>query len=116
MARYVVDPPGNRLTKWRVPEIEQRFRQAQELFLGLKERHPGLVADVRGLGLMLAIELADIPDLGNRVFEALMDAGFLVNLSKGRILRLLPPLVIDTADLEAFAEALDGILASHAAR
>ena len=85
--------------------------KALELFRGLRQRHPGLVTDVRGLGLMLAIELdGSDPERGKRVFDALMRAGCLVNLSKGRILRLLPPLVIETADLEAFTEALDGIL------
>jgi len=105
----------------KVLEIMERDQLAQraarmgatalELFRGIKDSHPGRVADVRGLGLMLAIELTDDdPELGKNVFDALTQAGFLTNLAKGRILRLLPPLVIEESDLKAFAEALDGIL------
>jgi len=82
---------------------------AQALFGELKERFPGKIVDVRGLGLMIGIELA-AP--GAEVWKSLLDRGFVCNLTQERVLRLLPPLVIDQDDLRAFAAALGEILAA----
>jgi acetylornithine aminotransferase len=76
-------------------------------FRKLLAKHPDKIAHVRGVGLMLAIELANP---GQDVHRALLDAGFVLNLAHGTILRLLPPLVIEKADILAFVKALDGIL------
>jgi acetylornithine aminotransferase len=38
------------------------------------------------------------------------DAGFLVNAAAPDVLRLAPPLVVTTAQLDAFADALPGVL------
>lgn len=68
---------------------------------------PGTIAEVRGLGLMIGVELA-FP--GKEVWEKLIERGFIVNLSHERVLRLLPALTIPEADLDAFATTLDEIL------
>lgn len=81
---------------------------ALDLFRSLQERHPGKIAEVRGLGLIIGIELT-IP--GQAIWQGLMDAGFICNLTQGTILRLLPPLIIDPADLERYAKELDRLLA-----
>ena len=44
------------------------------------------------------------------MWERLLERGFVLNLAYGRTLRLLPPLNIDEADLENFAEALEETL------
>jgi len=81
---------------------------AKALFAEVAERRPGKIAEIRGLGLMLGIELT-FP--GADVWKALMDKGFVCNLTQDTVLRLLPPLVIEQDDLKAFAEALEAILA-----
>ena len=70
-------------------------------------KHPGCIADVRGLGFMIGIELA-FP--GKPVWEQLIERGFIVNLSHDTVLRLLPALNIPEADLFAFADTLDAVL------
>lgn len=77
----------------------------------LLAKHPDKIAHVRGLGLMLGIELA-AP--GQAVWKALLEAGFVCNLAHDKVLRLLPPLTIAREDLAAFLQALDGILARGA--
>ncbi len=74
-------------------------------------RHPGAVAEIRGMGLLIGIELTDH---GKEVWRKLLEKGFLLNLSHDRVLRLLPALTIDEADLDAFAAALDEVLSSIA--
>jgi len=71
--------------------------------------HP-LVRDVRGLGLWLGIVL-DAP-VAAAVEAAARDAGFLVNATAPDVLRLAPPLVVTQAQLDAFADALPGVLDS----
>jgi acetylornithine aminotransferase len=71
--------------------------------------YPDKIRHVRGLGLMIGVELA-VP--GEKVHRALLDKGFICNLAQGRILRLVPPLVIEQADIEAFVAALNEILAA----
>jgi predicted acetylornithine/succinylornithine family transaminase len=71
---------------------------------------PG-VLEVRGRGLMLAIELADhrAPDLVQR---ALREERIVFNATGPATLRLLPPLIIGEAEVDAAADALARLLAS----
>ena len=55
------------------------------------------VVGVRGLGLMIGIELADpAPDLVGRALAA----GLLLNVTQERVVRLLPPLVLSDAEAD----------------
>ena len=60
---------------------------------------PG-VRDIRGLGLLIGIELD--PSLGgaHRLCEALIKLGVLTKETRKHVLRLAPPLVISEADLD----------------
>lgn len=73
----------------------------------LQEKLPGTVREVRGMGLMMGIELA--VDAA-AVWRELIARGFICNLSHGVTLRLLPALTIDKADLDAFIDTLEDIL------
>lgn len=64
--------------------------------------------EIRGFGLMLALESARFDALALK--SALQDKGVLVNAIAPRTLRLLPPLIIDENDLDAFIEALEDCL------
>jgi 4-aminobutyrate aminotransferase-like enzyme len=78
----------------------------------LQGRHPA-IAEVRGRGLMVGVELreADAPGaaLTDAVLERLKAAGFLLGKTgPGRnVLTLMPPLVIAADDLDAAVDALD---------
>ncbi|WP_063569454.1 aspartate aminotransferase family protein [Achromobacter ruhlandii] len=74
-----------------------KARLAQEL-AGL----PG-VAEVRGRGLMLGIELAR--PCGVLALRAL-EAGLLINVTRDRVIRLLPPLVLSRAEAERIVDIL----------
>jgi acetylornithine/N-succinyldiaminopimelate aminotransferase len=77
-------------------------RQLLEGFRGRLGEHPA-VNDIRGLGLMIGIEL-DRP-CSELVTQAL-DAGLLINVTAERVIRLLPPLILD--DMQA-DELVDGV-------
>jgi acetylornithine aminotransferase len=80
-----------------------RFRQ-------LAGKCPGTIAAVRGMGLLIGIELA-FP--GKAVWEALLQKGFICNLTQDKVLRLVPALTVAQEDMEAFAHALEEILVAR---
>ena len=79
-------------------------------FLEAGRKCPGTIKEVRGKGLMLGIEL-EFP--GKDVWQALLDRGFVLNLTQDSVLRLLPPLILPRQDLEEFAQALEQVLPKH---
>ena len=89
---------------------------------GLKRTHP-IVGDVRGKGLMQAIELVDDPESKtpapaamNALLEATREHGLLIGKGGlyGNVVRLSPPLNIRKVDVDAAVDILDRSLASVA--
>lgn len=78
----------------------------KELLLRLKEKHK-IVREVRGLGLMLALELRF--DVRNILMDGISN-GILMLYSGRNIIRLLPPLVIDRELISSFVTTLDRLL------
>ena len=72
----------------------------------LKQRHK-LVTDVRGMGLLLGMELSVE---GAPVVDACMKKGFLINCIQERVLRFAPPLIISREEIDALVECLDEVL------
>lgn len=92
-------------------ERDRLVAQAEELGEKLRarlvltqERCPGKIVQVRILGLMIGIELAFD---GQEVWNRLLGKGFVVNLTQGRVLRLLPALTISFEQLDQFCSALE---------
>jgi acetylornithine/N-succinyldiaminopimelate aminotransferase len=94
--------------------LEGVERRAASLLRGLKKlkrAHPRAVAEVRGLGLMIGVELTG--DAG-AVVKGLREKGVLATKAGEKVLRLLPPLVVKPAEVRAFLQALDEVLAAGA--
>jgi 4-aminobutyrate aminotransferase-like enzyme len=77
----------------------------------LQSRYPSNIGEVRGMGLMQAIEIVVDEQAGNRdpdnalvgrVFEAAKDRGLLLGKGGlfGNVFRIAPPMLISQADLE----------------
>jgi len=78
----------------------------------LKENHR-IVRDVRGLGLMLALELRfDIKDI---LFDGIKE-GLLMLYSGRNIIRLLPPLVLDEVNVAKTLSIMDKLLTKEEER
>jgi acetylornithine aminotransferase len=68
-----------------------------------------MIADVRGKGLLLGMQLNGD---GDAIVLKCMEKGFLINCIQGNILRFVPPLIIEEKDIDALIECLDEILGS----
>ncbi len=73
----------------------------------LRDRYP-FIASVRGRGLILGMELTI--DGGEIVKEALR-RGLLINVTAGKVLRFVPPLIVTKEEIDEAMGILDGILA-----
>ena len=73
---------------------------------GLARRHPR-IGEVRGLGLMIGVELGDA---AKETVERLLKKGVIANVAHETVLRLLPPLTITRKECDLFLETLDGVL------
>jgi acetylornithine/N-succinyldiaminopimelate aminotransferase len=69
------------------------------------------IADVRGRGLMLGIELNDAPEKDTFVPKAL-SRGIIANLTASKVIRLAPPINITPADWDRGLDAVVELIAS----
>jgi acetylornithine aminotransferase len=76
----------------------------------LKGRHRDKIKEVRGRGLMLALELADAVD-GSQMDKKLFDSGFIAGF-KANTFRFLPPLTITTNDIDHLIRTIDSLLSN----
>lgn len=80
----------------------------------LQSEHASVKA-VRGMGLMLAIEL-DSSDIAKSVVSELLANGILINRTHETVLRFLPPYIIEKKHVDAVINALDAALNKSKAR
>ena len=92
-----------------VKEVGEYF---MDLLRQLDARH-GCILDVRGVGLMLGVEL-DSADLAKAVQKAMLDQKIIINRTHEAVLRFLPPFIITKKQVEIVVQTLDQVLSSCA--
>ena len=75
---------------------------------GLAKKHKTL-AEVRGLGLMLAVDVKSA-DLAKAVVRQLLGDGIIINRTHETVLRFLPPYIIEKKHIDQVIRALDQAL------
>jgi acetylornithine/N-succinyldiaminopimelate aminotransferase len=71
----------------------------------------GSIQDVRGAGLMRAIEL-DSADLAKAVLVRMREAGVIINRTHEKVLRFLPPYIIEKKHIDQLIKELDRALSA----
>lgn len=74
---------------------------------GLAARHPRLIRQVRGMGLMIGIE---VETGGAEIVAACRRRGLLINCTQERVLRMLPALTVTERQVEQAVAVLDEVL------
>ncbi|UGS35959.1 aspartate aminotransferase family protein [Capillimicrobium parvum] len=98
-----------------VENAAERGRQLLAACERLQERH-AVIGDVRGLGLMVGLELTD-PARVRPVLTHMLESGKVLALScgpGGAVIRFVPPLIVREAEVERAVAALDTALAETA--
>lgn len=96
-------------------QLVARARKSGEMLLaslkGLAEKYPTLVAEARGLGLMLGLELKE-DKFGGAVISEMARLGVIAvyTLNQPRVLRFEPPLNVERTEIEQVVQALDQAL------
>ncbi|WP_342732549.1 ornithine--oxo-acid transaminase [Bradyrhizobium sp. B117] len=86
--------------------IENAARQGARFLEGLKDIRANTIRDVRGRGLMLAVELHPEAGRARRYCEALQGKGILAKDTHEHTIRIAPPLVITSDEVDWALERL----------
>jgi acetylornithine/N-succinyldiaminopimelate aminotransferase len=81
--------------------------------VGLKKKYPGLIVDVRGKGLLLGVEFSIEV---NSLVQDFLAEGVIIYASKGNVVRLLPPLIIEKEEVDIFLEIASRVFERHSAK
>ncbi|MGD2126525.1 MAG: aspartate aminotransferase family protein [Desulfobacteraceae bacterium] len=84
-------------------EVGEYFK---ERLRGLQSKHP-TIKEIRGLGLIIGVEL-DRP--GAPIVDACLERGLLINCAQEKVLRFVPPLIVEKAETDRLIEVLDQVL------
>ena len=91
-----------------VRTLGEYFHAALE---ALDKKHKS-IQDVRGVGLMQALEV-DSPELAKAVARQLLQEGIIINRTHETVLRFLPPYLIQKEHVDRLVKALDAALRKH---
>ena len=89
--------------------VERMGRLLRARLEALVKRHPAILVDVRGMGLMLGLKCV-VPntDMVNRLREA----GLLTVGAGDNVVRVLPPLIVEESHVEEALAILDKVCAA----
>ncbi len=93
-------------------KVERMGRLLREKVEALVKRHPRVLVDVRGTGLMLGLKCI-VPN--TEMVNKLRDAGLLTVGAGDNVVRLLPPLIIEEGHVEEALSILDKVCGTWAA-
>jgi ornithine--oxo-acid transaminase len=90
--------------------IENAAVQGERFLQGLRSIRANTVREVRGRGLMLAVQLHQEAGLARRYCEALQARGILAKDTHGHTIRIAPPLVITKGEVDWALGEIDATL------
>ena len=73
----------------------------------IKQKYPDKIREVRGMGLMLGVELTSP---GQAVVDELMKRNVLVNCTNENVIRLLPPYIITKEEIDLFCDRFEEVI------
>ena len=94
-----------------VTRIGTYFR---ERLTELARRH-ACILDVRGMGLMLAVELQNA-EQARQAHKAMLARRILINRTQETVLRLLPPYLLNESEVDGTVQAFDEIFTELTAK
>lgn len=87
-------------------EVEEKGGYLRMKLNGLADRFQ-IVSEVRGMGLMQALVLSVV---GKEIVNRCLELGLIINCTEERVLRLLPPLIVEREHIDSAVEILEEAL------
>ncbi|MES1198862.1 MAG: aspartate aminotransferase family protein [Pseudomonadota bacterium] len=92
--------------------VNKMANQLGQALEGLKDRHPDLIVDVRGKGLLRGLKLTVD---NKRIQGKLRERKLLVGVAGDNVVRFAPPLIVDEAQISQAIDTIDAVLGAYAA-
>ncbi len=92
----------------KVNEVGAYLREKLE---GFQKKYPALITEVRGMGLILGLQLTKP---GRDIVNECLTYGAIINCTAGDVLRFVPPLIITKANVDELCAILDKVLPKYA--
>jgi ornithine--oxo-acid transaminase len=89
---------------------ERAAEQGAYLFEKLRGLNAPCVAEIRGRGLLIGIEIAAAAGSARQYCERLLERGVLAKDTHAQVVRLAPPLIVERAELDWLVEQLRAVL------
>ncbi len=80
----------------------------KEKLLELQKKYPSIIKEVRGEGLILGAELNFE---GREIVNEVLSKGAIINCTSGKVLRFVPPLIIEKSHVDKVVGLIDEVLA-----
>ncbi len=88
-------------------ECQLKGEYFQEKLAELKQKFPEFIQDIRVIGLMVGVEVAKE---GPSIVQKMLDKGFLINCTAEKVLRFLPPLIVQKEEIDLLIRTLEEVI------
>ena len=105
-ANVVLDTVPNEKFLAHVEEIGAYFKNR---LLDLQNKFPDQISEIRGEGLILGAELSNPKKSGVEIVNECMKRGAIINCTVGKVLRFVPPLIIEKAQVDEVMNVLEEV-------
>lgn len=87
--------------------VEEMGDYMKGRLLEIQKKFPALVKEVRGMGLILGMELTQP---GRDIVNACLEEGSIINCTAGNVLRFVPPLIVEKKHIDEVCDILEDVL------
>lgn len=102
-ANVVLDAVANDHFLAGVRDVGTHFKQA---LTDLQSKYPAHIAEVRGAGLILGMEMQRNEDAA-AIARRMLEQGVIINCTSGNVLRFIPPLIFTKNEVDELIRVLD---------
>ena len=93
--------------------VQEKSRYFVARLQEIAARFPALASGVRGRGLLLGLVLTEKGiEHGAAIVQQLFERGVLINFAGNTVLRFVPPLIVETSEIDTLIERLEEVLAT----
>lgn len=88
--------------------VEEVGKYFKDKLLELQKKYPAIIKEVRGEGLILGAELNFE---GREIVNEVLSKGAIINCTAGKVLRFIPPLIIEKSHVDEVVRLIEEVLA-----